>query len=83
MCVHFMKIVSVYSLNSHVLTLILGQVWYLIVSIPDLYTLTYFDQAPRFVSSVLGLNYTPLSHARLIWVKMDFWLSPAITCIQA
>ena len=40
---------------------ILGQVWYLIVSIPDLCTLTYFDQKKK-----IGFETVPVdpSHVR-------------------
>ena len=32
---------------------ILGQVWYLIVSIPDLYTLTYFERILRLMTTTI------------------------------
>ena len=48
-------VVSIVSLSlSHS---ILGQVWYLIVSIPDLCTLTYFFNIPSIVCGIGVLNF--------------------------
>ena len=46
---------------------ILGQVWYLIVSIPDLCTLTYFELIPFDCSRMVLL-----AEVRAKWINFDY-----------
>ena len=47
---------------------ILGQVWYLIVSIPDLCTLTYFDSRPS------GRGFEPYRRHCVVVLEQDTFI---------
>ena len=57
---------------------ILGQVWYLIVSIPYLYTLTYFDYQSCFVCTAWQpLKVSPQFHLMLLLFQSS------VLCVQS
>ena len=58
---------------------ILGQVWYLIVSIPDLCTITYFLYANRMVLSLL-VYCIPLLPLFVWWLRLVLVLS-CVNCL--